>query len=254
MEGPPLEPGKAIGEVPEVTQLSAFLSAKAATRFYVPFLLGINLVGMMQIISASWIPTFLIRSLNAEISSVGFLFGNALLFASIGTLAGPMIAERFVLRGRKDAAYLMLVVSIPAAALSFLAAVWVRDLVWAAVLIAAFHTFSNSVIVMPSVVISSIGGVRSRARLVAAHLFVQAILAYTIGPVLVPVLSQSLFHGSLGPAMFTIGIIAFPLSSLLLALGWRPYRQTVYGPSPQTLSKGSHDAISKGKAIRPQSI
>jgi len=205
----------------------AFASTRAAIRFYLPFLLGINLIGMMQIISVSWIPTFLIRTLDAPLSDVGFLFGNALLVACVGTLAGPMIAERFVLRGRRDAAYFVLAISIPAAALSLLAAITVRDLIWATVFIACFHTFTNSVIVMPSVVISSIGGANTRARLVAAHLFVQAILAYTVGPVLVPVLSQSWFDGLLGPAILTVGAVAFPLSCIMLAFGWRPYRDAV---------------------------
>src|SRR3546814_1550652 len=61
---------------------SAFPSARAATRFYVPFLLGINLVGMMQIISVSWVPTYLIRAYDAPLADVGFLLGNALLVRS----------------------------------------------------------------------------------------------------------------------------------------------------------------------------
>src|SRR3546814_4491912 len=40
---------------------SAFGTRLAATRFYLPFLFAINLTGLMQIISVSWIPTFLMR-------------------------------------------------------------------------------------------------------------------------------------------------------------------------------------------------
>src|SRR3546814_5800400 len=78
---------------------------------------------MMQIISVSWVPTYLIRAYDAPLADVGFLFGNALLVACIGTLAGPMIAERLALRGRKDAVFLVLLVAIPAAALCLIGAI-----------------------------------------------------------------------------------------------------------------------------------
>lgn len=209
--------------------VDAFPDVGAAARFYVPFLLGINLIGMMQIISVSWIPTFLIRTHQATIAEVGLLFGNALLVACLGSLAGPMLAERLALRGRKDAVFPVLIAAIPVAGLCIGGALSVDSLILATILIAAFHLLSNSVIVMPSVVISSIGGANSRARLVAAHLFVQAIFAYTLGPVLVPMLSARFFDGLLGPSILAVAGLAFPLAVAFLLLGWGPYRRAVRG-------------------------
>jgi MFS family permease len=220
--------GETVSEPPP----SAFVSTRAALRFYVPFLLGVNLVGMMQIISVSWIPSYLIRTHHAPISQVGFLFGNALLVACIGTLAGPVLAQKAALNGRKDAIFLVFAISIPGAFLAMLGALTLISLVWAAVLVALFHTFTNSVIVMPSVVISSIGATRARARLVAVHLFVQAMLAYTLGPVLVPMLARYFFDELLGPAIITVTLGALPLACFFLFLAWRPYRDVVYGRVP----------------------
>src|SRR3546814_20429153 len=122
-----------------------------------------------------------------------------------------MIAERLALRGRKDAVFLVLLVAIPAAALCLIGAIRAPSLLWAGVLIGAFHTFTNGVIVMPSIVISSIGGASPRARLVAAHPFVQAVFAYPIGPVLVPVLPRSPFGRRLGPSTLIFGVVVLPV-------------------------------------------
>jgi MFS family permease len=182
---------------------------------------------MMQIISVSWIPTYLIRTFHADASRVGYLFGNALLVACAGTLFWPFLAERLARRGRLDSILPILLVLVPCAAASFLAAVSAPTLIGSVVMVMFFHTFTNGIVVMPSAVISAIGSPGVRARLVAIHLFVQAVLAYTLGPVLVPFLSQRLFDENLGSAMFTTGLIAMPLSFLLMLSARSPYRAAV---------------------------
>src|SRR3546814_14783765 len=100
---------------------------------------------MMQIISVSWVPTYLIRAYDAPLADVGFLFGNALLVACIGTLAGPMIAARLALRGRKDAVFLVLLVSIPSSALCLIGAILAPRPLWAGVLIGSLLPFPHVV-------------------------------------------------------------------------------------------------------------
>src|SRR3546814_16390820 len=110
---------------------------------------------MMQIISVSWVPTYLIRAYDAPLADVGFLFGNALLVACIGTLAAPMIAERLALRGRKDDVFPVLLVAIPAAALCLIGAIRAPRLFWAGGRHGAFHPTPHGANVLPSNALSS---------------------------------------------------------------------------------------------------
>ena len=207
---------------------SAFGDRRSAARFYTPFILGINCIGMMLIISVSWIPTYLIRTFHAPVSHVGYLFGNALLISCAGTLAWPILAERAALRGRLDSMLVLVLVLVPCAGLAFGALLLSPSLIAAIIFVGLFHTLANGIIVMPSVVISAIGGAGARARLVAAHLFVQALLAYTFGPVIVPFLSDHVFGSRLDLSMRVVALITFPLALLLLLLSWKPYRAVVW--------------------------
>lgn len=207
---------------------TVFGSRLAAVRFYLPFLVGTTLIGMMMLISVSWVPTYLIRTFHGPLSHVGYLFGTAYLLSTAGTLLWPAIAEHMALNGRKDSVFVILALMIPCALAAFIGVLLASNLALAVVLVAIFFAFANGVIVMPAVVISSIGGVNVKARLMATNLFVQAIVAWTIGPVIVPFLSDVAFDGQLGPAMLTLAIIVFPLSFILLLAAWRPYARLVY--------------------------
>ncbi len=72
-------------------------------HFYGRMYLGVGMIAVVQLGIPSWFPAFLIRTHGMSPAEVGYQLGVvALVFGTIGTLLGPVVARWFVARGHVD--------------------------------------------------------------------------------------------------------------------------------------------------------
>jgi MFS family permease len=200
----------------------------AAARFWLPYLIGTNIMAMNAYITVSWFPTFLIREHGMDTSRTGYLFGTFTLVGGVmGVLGLPILSEYLAKRGRKDSILPIALISMPFALLAFLVSATTASVVLAIVAVATFKAFNNGVSATGSVVIASIGTPATRGRLSAVHLTIQSVLALSFGPVIIPVIASKFFDGRLGPAMTLVAGVSIPIAFLLILSAWKPYKVAV---------------------------
>lgn len=210
------------------TEVKAFASRRAAFGFYVPFMIGCGLMSMISVMTVVWVPSYFIRTFRADVETVGYLFGLATMVGGVaGTLLLPMLAERLARDGRKDAMILVSMAAMPIMLMAFLGMTAAPVLGVGVMLIGISTGLNNGIISAPSVVITSLGSSGIRARLVAVYLLLQASIAYVIGPVAVPLVSERVFGGDLGSSMAALAVFSIPASFVLFAICRRPYARAM---------------------------
>lgn len=208
----------------------AFPTTGRAIRFFIPFLIGGNLVATGVFIVAMWYPTHLIRHFGLSASTVGLNYGLiSIIGGSLGTIGFAALMERLVRAGRKDALLHYAILALPVVLILFLIACLAPSFTFALAAMILFQFLGNGTAAIPSVVIASLAASRLRGRMAAVHLLCQAIIPSSLAPLAVGYLSDRQFDGKIGLALCAVGLVSYPLGLLLLLSCRRAYVDAVHG-------------------------
>jgi MFS family permease len=200
--------------------LGAF--ARERWRLFLLLALGYSLIGVPLAAYLTWTPAFMIRAHGWDIATVGAVYGLVLLiFSTSGILLGGWLADAQIAKGRKDAP---LVVSVAGGALAApfaIAAPFMPD-AWSAMGCIAALSFAFGLAQgLPAASIQAIAPNRLRARVMAVYFLIGNIIAFTVGPTGVAMISDYWLRdpAKIGVAMglLTLAVLPFGLLSLWVA-------------------------------------
>jgi MFS family permease len=221
--------GAAAPAVPLKPPLSEVLDYVWANRkFYGLHFVALALLSMCGYCVAAWLPTAIIRAYGVSYGQVGKVLGvSTALMNSTGMLLAGVLCDRLTRRGSKDAP--IVVAAISGCGIAVFATLPTLmptvTMVWVAIFISGL-TFNAYNGVGPMAV-NQVTPNQYRAQVSAVYLFVVNALGLGVGPTLVPLLNDHLFHDPL-KIRYSLIIVVFcsALTAIALLLTVRPiYRQ-----------------------------
>jgi MFS family permease len=204
-------------------------------QFYCLYFVALALLAMCGYSVAAWLPTAIIRAYGVSYGQVGKVLGvSTILMNSTGMLLAGILCDRLTRQGRKDAPILVALISTGGIAVfSCLPTLMPTvTLVWIAIFVSGL-TFNAYNGVGPQAV-NQVTPNQYRAQVSAVYLFVVNALGLGVGPTLVPLLNDHLFHDPV-KIRFSLIIVVFCAALAAIALLWivRP----IYG---QKLTESAH--------------
>ncbi|HEX3950502.1 MAG TPA: MFS transporter [Steroidobacteraceae bacterium] len=200
----------------------------ANRKFYGLHFVALALLSMCGYCVAAWLPTAIIRAYGVSYGQVGKVLGvSTALMNSTGMLLAGILCDRLTRRGSKDAPIVVAVISACGIAVfaSLPTLMPTVTMVWAAIFVSGL-TFNAYNGVGPMAV-NQVTPNQYRAQVSAVYLFVVNALGLGVGPTLVPLLNDRLFHDPL-KIRYSLIIVVFcsALAAIALLLRVRPiYRQ-----------------------------
>jgi MFS family permease len=197
-------------------------------KFYCLHFVALALLSMCGYSVAAWLPTALIRAYGVSYGQVGKILGvSTILMNSTGMLLAGILCDRLTRTGSKDAPIVVaLIYACGIAVFACLPYIMPTvPLVWVAIFVAGI-TFNAYNGVGPMAV-NQVTPNQYRAQVSAVYLFVVNALGLGVGPTLVPLLNDHLFHDPL-KIRFSLIIVVFCAALTAIVLLWivRPiYRQ-----------------------------
>jgi MFS family permease len=188
-------------------------------RLFLLLAMGYSLIGAPIAAYLTWTPAFMIRVHGWDISTVGTVYGVVLLlFNTSGILLGGWLADSQIAKGQKDAA---LVVSIAGSALAlpFAIAAPFAPGPWLAMACIAVMSFAFGIAQgLPAASIQAIAPNQLRARVMAVYFLIGNIIAFTVGPTGVAMISDFVLRDSakIGVAIALLTLAVLPLGLLSL--------------------------------------
>jgi MFS family permease len=200
----------------------------ANRKFYGLHFVALALLAMCGYCVAAWLPTAIIRAYGVSYGQVGKVLGvSTALMNSTGMLLAGILCDRLTRRGSKDAPIVVAVIS--ACGIAVFAGLPTLmptvTMVWVAIFVSGL-TFNAYNGVGPMAV-NQVTPNQYRAQVSAVYLFVVNALGLGVGPTLVPLLNDHLFHDPL-KIRYSLIIVVFgsALAAIALLLTVRPiYRQ-----------------------------
>jgi MFS family permease len=197
-------------------------------KFYCLHFLALALLAMAGYCVAAWLPTAIIRAYGVSYGQVGKVLGvSTILSNSAGMLLAGFYCDRLTRRGRQDAPIIVALLAASGIAVfgclpTLMPSI---DLVYVAIFVSGL-TFNAYNGVGPMAV-NQVTPNQYRATVSAVYLFVVNALGLGIGPTLVPLLNDHVFHD---PVMirYSLIIVVFLAAvgaAILLALVRPVYRQ-----------------------------
>jgi MFS family permease len=199
-------------------------------KFYCLYFVALALLAMCGYCVAAWLPTAIIRSYGVSYGQVGKVLGvSTILMNSTGMLLAGILCDRLTRKGHKDAPIIVALISTCGIAVfSCLPTLMPTvTLVWIAIFVSGL-TFNAYNGVGPMAV-NQVTPNQYRAQVSAVYLFVVNALGLGVGPTLVPLLNDHLFHDPL-KIRFSLIIVVFcaAVAAIILLMIVRPvYRQKV---------------------------
>lgn len=197
-------------------------------QFYCLHFSALALLAMCGYCVAAWLPTAIVRAYGVSYGQVGKVLGvSTILMNSTGMLLAGILCDRLTHKGHKDAPIIVALISTCGIAVfSCLPTLMPTvTLVWIAIFVSGL-TFNAYNGVGPQAV-NQVTPNQYRAQVSAVYLFVVNALGLGVGPTLVPLLNDHLFHDPL-KIRFSLIIVVFcaALSAIILLWVVRPiYRQ-----------------------------
>ena len=197
-------------------------------RFYCLHFSALALLAMAGYCVAAWLPTAIIRAYGVSYGQVGKVLGvSTILMNSSGMLLAGFFCDRLTRLGRQDAPIVVALIS--AAGIAVFAGLPTLmptvPLVWVAIFVSGL-TFNAYNGVGPMAV-NQVTPNQYRATVSAVYLFVVNALGLGVGPTLVPLLNDHLFHDPL-MIRYSLIIVVFcaAVAAIVLLMLVRPiYRQ-----------------------------
>ena len=199
-------------------------------NFYCLHFVALALLALCGYAVAAWLPSAIVRAYGVSAGQVGKVLGvSTILMNSTGMLLAGILCDRLTRKGHKDAPIIVALISacgiLVFACLPTLMPTVM--LVWIAIFVSGL-TFNAYNGVGPQAV-NQVTPNQYRAQVSAVYLFVVNALGLGVGPTLVPLLNDHLFHDPL-KIRFSLIIVVFCGALAAITLLWivRPiYRQKV---------------------------
>jgi MFS family permease len=187
---------------------------------------GYSLIGVAIAAYLSWTPAFLIRSHGWSIAKIGTVYGLVLLvFSTAGIMVGGWLVDRLAAGGARDA---VLKVSVGGCTLALpfaLAAPFTASGEAAMATIAVMSFLFGLAQGLPPAALQAIAPNRVRARVIALYLLVGNIVAFTVGPTGVALISDHWLGdpARIGQAIAILAAFVTPPGLLALLLARRRF-------------------------------
>jgi MFS family permease len=197
-------------------------------EFYCLHFIALALLAMCGYCVAAWLPTAIIRAYGVSYGQVGKVLGvSTILMNSTGMLLAGILCDRLTRKGHSDAPIIVALISTCGIAVFSCLPTLMPTvmLVWIAIFVSGL-TFNAYNGVGPMAV-NQVTPNQYRAQVSAVYLFVVNALGLGVGPTLVPLLNDHLFHDPL-KIRFSLIIVVFCAALTAIVLLWkvRPvYRQ-----------------------------
>lgn len=197
--------------------------------------IGFALLAMCSYGTTAWIPTYFVRSHGWSAAQIGIVFGLIVtVFASAGIIIGGRIADRWIRRGRTDAAMrvgvLAALIAIAGGALYLLAP---SGTLAAIALVPPVFALAMPFGAAPAA-LQEIVPNRMRGQTTAVYLFMTNMIGLGIGPTAIALFTDYVFADdqSLRWSMLIVGASASLASILFLTAGMKPYREMLASRRP----------------------
>jgi MFS family permease len=197
-------------------------------KFYGLHFVALALLSMAGYCTSAWLPTALIRAYGVTAGQVGKVLGvSVILMNSSGMILGGLLSDRLTRRGMKDAPIIVAAISAVGIATlgSFPPFMPTVPLVWVALFVAGF--VFNAYNAVGPMAVNQVTPNQFRAQVSAVYLFIVNALGLGIGPTLVPLVNEHLFHDP-SKIRYSLVLVVFLAAStaFILLLVVRPiYRQ-----------------------------
>lgn len=205
--------------------LRSFLRERG--RLFALLACGYSLIGVSLAAYLMWTPAFMVRRHGWDIAEVGIAYGTILIICSTaGILLGGWWADRLLARG-VQVAFLRVAIFGALASLPFaVAAPFAPTGGWAMANLAAMSLFFGLTQGMPAASLQAIAPNRLRARIMALYLLVANLVAFTLGPTGVALISDYMLRDSakIGIAIGALSAVVVPVGAFALFLALPAYR------------------------------
>ncbi len=206
-------------------QFRSFLSERG--RLFTLLAGGYSLIGVSLAAYLMWTPAFMVRRHGWDIAEVGVAYGTILMTCSTsGILLGGWWADRLLARGQHGA-FLQIAIFGALTSLPFaVAAPFAPTGAWAMASLAAMSLLFGLTQGMPAASMQAIAPNRLRARVMALYLLVANLVAFTLGPTGVALISDYLLKdpAKIGIAIAALSAIVVPAGALALFRALPHYR------------------------------
>jgi MFS family permease len=199
-------------------------------NFYCLHFVALALLALCGYAVAAWLPTAIVRAYGVSAGQVGKVLGvSTILMNSTGMLLAGLLCDRLTRKGHKDAPIIVALISA-CGILVFAGLPTVMPkvtLIWIAIFVSGL-TFNAYNGVGPQAV-NQVTPNQYRAQVSAVYLFVVNALGLGVGPTVVPLLNDHLFHDP-SKIRFSLIIVVFCGALIAITLLWivRPiYKQKV---------------------------
>jgi MFS family permease len=209
----------------ETADAGAFLAHLIGTRRFLFFVLGGQVFTTIAGYSSqSWFVAMFVRVHGLTIAEAGLIVGSSIaLFGTLGLLLAARFSEMLAKRGRREG--VMLAMSFGALGIVIGNLVLAQGSFAAGVVGMTIMVGSNaSAAIIPATLQLTTPG-RLRARVTAFMLFVLNLLGLGLGPTIVALTTDHVFHDpkAVGSSVALVGTICGLAAALLFRLGCRPY-------------------------------
>ena len=191
--------------------------------------LGFAMLAFCSYGTAAWVPSFFIRTFNWKAGDVGIIYGLiVMVFGCAGILFGGWLTDRWLKRGKTDAA---LRVGILASGVAIVGGVYLMastGTLAAVLMVPAVFALGMPFGAAPAAIVAIVPN-QMRGQTAAVYLFIVNLIGLGVGPTAVALVTDYVFANDLALkwSMLIVGTIANLMAIILLAAGLKPYRETI---------------------------
>lgn len=197
---------------------------------------GYSLIGVCIAAYLSWTPAMMVRGFGWQIGQVGATYGVILLvFSTAGIILGGWWSDKMAIKGRQDSiirvAMTGTALGLPFAVAAPFAPTGAMAMAGVAAMCFAFGLTQG----LPAPSLQAIAPNRLRARVMALYLLIGNIVAFTVGPTGVALISDYWLKdpAKIGIAVSIVSAVVVPLGLLCLFAARKSYVEaSVYEAGP----------------------
>jgi MFS family permease len=187
-------------------------------NFYCPHFFAMALLAMAGYAAASWLPEALIRVYPVTAAQAGKYIGICtILMNSSGMLLAGLLCDRMTRRGSKDAPIIVALISACGIGTLSCFPSMMPTISWVWIALFAQGITFNAYNAVGPMAVNQVTPNQFRAQVSAVYLFVVNALGLGLGPALVPILNEALFHDP-AKIRFSLVIVVFGSAAIAVTL------------------------------------
>jgi MFS family permease len=191
--------------------------------------LGFAMLAFCAYGTAAWVPSFFIRTFGWKAGDVGIIYGLlVMVFGCLGILFGGWLTDRWLKRGKTDAALRMGVVAACVAILGNVYLLANSGTLAAILMVPSVFALAMPFGAAPAAIVAIVPN-QMRGQTAAVYLFIVNLIGLGVGPTAVALVTDYVFANDLALrwSMLIVGTAASVAAIGLLAAGLKPYRETL---------------------------